>query len=107
MSTARGANVILGGWLLLSAFLWHDSPVQSFNMGMLGLIIAGLALLAGPVAFKLATALATLWLFCSPFVLPSAGPWTVWNDCLAGFFAFGIPLSPSRFRARAPAGSRH
>ncbi len=99
MGAARWANAVLGSWLFLSAFLWHDSPAQSFNMGVLGLIIAGLALLAGPVAFKLATALATLWLFCSPLVLPGAGPWTVWNDCLLGVVAFGMPLSPSRLRA--------
>ncbi len=98
MSTARWVNAILGGWLLFSAFLWHDSPAQAFNMGLLGLIIAGLALMARPVIFKTASALVTLWLFCSPFVLPGPGPWSVWNDCLFGFLAFGTPLCPSRYR---------
>ena len=103
MSTARWVNVILGGWLLLSAFWWQDNPIQSFNMGLLGLIIVGLALLARAVVFEIVTALVTLWLFCSPFVLPDPGPWTVWNDCLLGFFAFGTPLSPSRSRFQLPA----
>ena len=69
---------------------------------VLGLIIMALALLARPGSFKAVTALASLWLFCSPFILPDPGPWSVCNDCLLGFFAVGVPLSPSRYRYRVP-----
>lgn len=102
MSKARWVNLVLGGWLFLSAFIGKDGPYQSINMGMLGLVIAGLARLGGPSAFRLGTAVVAMWLFWSPFVLPAPGPWTVWNDCLLGMIAFGTPLCPSRFRLRLP-----
>lgn len=105
MSKARWVNLVLGGWLFLSALLWQDSPSQSINMGMFGLVIAGLARLGGPLAFRLGTAAVAMWLFWSPFVLPAAGPWSVCNDCLLGMIAFGTPLCPSRFRLRLPLDS--
>ncbi len=106
MSGARRTNLAIGILLVVSVFAWHHSPAQLGNTGIMGIVIAALALLAGPVAFRIATPIAAMWLFCSTFVLPEADPQTVWNNCLLAVLAFGMPLSPAWPTNRAAAGDR-
>ncbi len=105
MSTARWANVILGAWLFISAFVWHHSAAQFRNTWILGIIIVGLALLAGVYAgFRIGTALAALWLFFSTLFLPRAEMGTVWHNCILAIVVFALALTPGRFARRAMAG---
>jgi uncharacterized membrane protein len=102
----RVANIILGVWLVVSAFLWPHSPSQSTNTWVLGVLCASFALiaLAVPKVRYLNTALA-VWLFISAWVLPRVSAATVWNNVLVAIAIFLFSLAPSEQyeRGRRPA----
>ena len=91
--TARAANVILGIWLFISAFIWPHSVSQFNNTWILGVLCVAFALIAMaiPQARYLNTALA-IWLFASVWVLPRLSTATAWNNALVAVAIFFFSL---------------
>jgi hypothetical protein len=78
--------MVLGVWLVLSAFLWAHSRAQFTNAWICGLLVVGLALLAiGPVpSARYGNAVVGGWLILSVFLLPRVSIGTMWNHLLVG-----------------------
>ncbi len=94
---ARYANIILGVWLFISAFAWTHSSAQMTNtwiVGVIGVIVAGVAAFAAPQARYLNTLLA-VWLFISSFALPTVSSGTIWNNVIVSILMFVFSLMPS------------
>ncbi|MHB8419053.1 MAG: SPW repeat domain-containing protein [Myxococcales bacterium] len=93
---ARIANIVLGVWLFISAFLWPHNYAQMTNTWVLGVlcVIFALVALTAPPARYLNTALA-VWLFISAFALPTHLQGTIWNNAVAAVLIFFFSLVPS------------
>lgn len=91
--SARIANVILGVWLFISAFIWPHTQAQFTNTWIVGVICVALALIAMrvPAIRYLNTALA-VWLFISAWALPHLVVGTVWNNVLVAIAIFFVSL---------------
>jgi hypothetical protein len=94
--SARIANIILGVWLFISAFIWPHSPEQYSNTWILGAlcVIFAVVAIAVPWFRYLNTALA-VWLFISAFALPTVSVGTVWNNALVAIAIFIVSLLPT------------
>jgi hypothetical protein len=97
---ARIANVILGVWLFISAFIWPHNHPQYINAWLVGLLVTAISIIGffEPSIRYLNTALA-VWLFVSAFALPRMTVGTSWNHALVGIAIFIVSLAPS-----SPAG---
>jgi hypothetical protein len=94
---ARYANMVLGGWLLVSAFLWPHSAPQfrnSWSVGALCLVVAFLARLV-PIVRHCNTALG-LWLFFSTIGFTRATGYTLWHNLLVAVAILALSRVPSR-----------
>ena len=91
----RVANVILGIWLFLSAFLWPHTYEQMTNTWIVGVLCAFFAVLAMrvPQARYLNTVLA-IWLFISAWALPVMNAGTRWNNVILALAIFCFSLAP-------------
>ncbi|AKU90693.1 SPW repeat domain-containing protein [Vulgatibacter incomptus] len=90
---ARIANIVLGIWLFISAFIWPHGPAQLSNTWIIGIatvVVASIAL-AVPGAKYVNTALA-IWLFISVWVLPGATSGTQWNNAVVAILIFLFSL---------------
>jgi hypothetical protein len=99
---ARLLNLMLGGWLFLSAFLWPHTYNSQTNTWLVGLLIATFAVLASalPAARWLNTG-AALWLFASTLVLARADHATLVNNCVVAIAVFAVSLlGPSSLERR-------
>jgi hypothetical protein len=99
-AAARLVNVVLGVWLVISAFAWPHSYAQQTNTWILGLLCVVFALVAfyDPVVRYLNTVLAT-WLFISCWALPQLSLGTLWNNALVAIAIFFVSLLPMRTSA--------
>ena len=100
---ARGVNLLLGFWLLVSAFIWsHTTPerANSWIVGALVVVVAVVAEHRSP-ARRVNTAL-SIWLFVSVWVLPHHSAATRWNNALVAVAVFLISLVPGDERHAAP-----
>jgi hypothetical protein len=90
---ARLTNLVLGGWLFVSAFLWPHSRHMQTNTWMVGMLIATFAALASalPQVRRLNTVLAA-WLFVSTLVVARGQPATLLNNGLVAIAVFGLSL---------------
>ncbi len=91
---ARWANAVLGAWLFASAFVWPHSGVALTSTWLMGIVIAGLALVAtfAPAARWVNTA-AGVWVLVAAFFLP-ARLGTVWNNAIVGGLVVIFSLLP-------------
>jgi hypothetical protein len=98
---ARMANLVLGVWLFISAFLWEHSNPSRTNTWILGAIIALLSLSAvrTPSA-RFGNTAAAVYLFISTLAITHSSRGTVWNNILVAIAVFVLSLVPSR-------GERH
>jgi hypothetical protein len=89
-------NVILGVWLFISAFVWHDSHAQATNTWICGVlcVVIAIAGMGVPWARFLNTGLA-VWLFVSAWALPTEHVATLWNNVLVAIALFVVSLVPS------------
>ena len=100
-SVPRWLNIILGGWLLASAFVWPQTDAVRANHVIVGMLIATIAFYAifVPAARRLNTVLAA-WLLASTVVLDHVSPLTIWNGVAVAIVVFiaSLPRSapPSR-----------
>lgn len=92
---ARYANIILGIWLFISAFVWAHGSAQMTNTWICGILAVGFALLtlASP-GFRFANMLLGIWLFISAFALPRVSSGTVVNNAIVGALLFLFALVP-------------
>ncbi|HWV39722.1 MAG TPA: SPW repeat protein [Vulgatibacter sp.] len=105
---ARIANIVLGVWLFISAFLWSHTQSQLTNTWIVGLAIIAVALiaLAAPPVRYVNTALA-VWLFISVWALPSESAATQWNNAIVAILVFLFSLVPEGITtARGPGHRR-
>ena len=93
----RWYTAVLGGWLLISAFLWHHGAAQFHDTWAVSIIVIAFSLLAifDPWARYL-VALSAIWLFFSTLFLPRVNPGTVWHNCLMAIAIFGSALNARR-----------
>jgi hypothetical protein len=104
-NSARWVNVVAGGWLFLSAFIWTHSSSQFNNAWLVGAnsVIVALIALRTPPARYINAALGA-WLFVSIWVLPLMTRGTFWNDLVVSIVMFVAALTPSHGE-RVPHGS--
>jgi hypothetical protein len=99
---ARIANIALGVWLFLSAYLWPHSGAQFVNAWICGIVavIFAAAATRSPAVRSVNTLLA-VWLFISAWALPSIRVVTVWNHALVAIAMFAFSLVPNVTARRA------
>ncbi|AKU92523.1 SPW repeat domain-containing protein [Vulgatibacter incomptus] len=98
---ARIVNMILGAWLLISAFAWYHPPGQRLVTALVGIaifVVAGLSAFV-PNLRLLNTAIA-LWLFISAFIFPSANEFTILHNACIAIIVFIVALAYGRKTAR-------
>ncbi|HEU4620273.1 MAG TPA: SPW repeat protein [Gammaproteobacteria bacterium] len=88
--TASGLNVILGVWLVISAFIFAATSAGFWNnilVGMLVLILASTRVSRPTASTKplgWTNAVIGIWLIIAPFVLDYASLAATWNDIGVG-----------------------
>jgi hypothetical protein len=99
-SGPRLANVTLGLWLFVSAFLWPHTPGSRANTWVLGLVIAGIAAVGTPTpASRALGTVPLLWLFLSSFWISDVTNATAWNNATVAVFVLALSLVPTRDRS--------
>ncbi len=98
---ARVANIVLGVWLFISAFVWLHSYASRTNTWICGLLAVAFAVWAlwAPAARWLNTAL-SIWLFFSTLVIFHANVGTLWNNIIVAILVFAFSLVPSNAMTR-------
>jgi hypothetical protein len=81
----RDLNVLLGAWLLVSAFLWPHGMDDWLTTGIVGALIAisGVGAFVAEELRYVETIVAGL-LIVAALVLPHLSPITVWNNGIVG-----------------------
>jgi hypothetical protein len=93
---ARYANLALGAWLLISAFLWPHSPAQfrnTWSVASLCIVVATLGV--GVPALRRGNTVLGLWCLASAFITSSLGWLTVLNNAVVGAAIVLFSLVPS------------
>lgn len=99
-SLPRLANVTLGLWLFLTAFLWPHSPASRANTWVLGLIIASIAAAGTPrPAIRAIGTVPAIWLFFSSFWISDLTNVTMWHNAVIAVLVLVLSLIPTRDRA--------
>ena len=98
---ARGINIVIGGWLFVSAFVWPHSAAARTNAWLCGLLAVAFAIWAlwAPAARWLNAALA-IWLFISTLSIFQASEATLWNNVIVAILLFVFSLVPSAIERR-------
>ncbi len=93
---ARGASVVLGVWLFISAFVWPHSAAQQTDTWILGVLFAVCALVAmSSPQVRYANTVLAIWLFISVWALPHRNLATMWNNALVAIAVFLLSLVPA------------
>jgi hypothetical protein len=92
----RYMNVILGVWLVLSAFMWPHTMSHQTNAWVVGILAIAFAVIATrrDEARYLNTAL-SVWLFASIWFLPSIDIATLYNAGIVAVAMFIFSLIPN------------
>lgn len=93
LNAARWVNVLVGIWLVVTAFLWEHTEAQFTNAWVVGLLSVGFALIAMSVTWvRYLEALLALWLFVSSWTLDTGAPATLWNNVLVSIAMLFLSL---------------
>jgi hypothetical protein len=90
---ARLINMVLGTWLLASAFLWPHAAGQfrnSWSAGSLCIVVAALARSVPPLRY--ANTVLGLWLVIATVAGARISDLTVWNNVLVGAAIAAVSL---------------
>ncbi len=101
---ARVGNLILGLWLLASAFEWPHTGAQTTNgavVGALSIVAALLALRADRLRWV--TAALGAWLLVGTWALPHAAAATEWSNSLVAIAMVLVSLVPGAGEVALPA----
>lgn len=95
---SNAVNLILGGWIFMSAFLWPHSEVQRFNAIIAGGLAAIFALLSSTrtrarVVHYLSAAVGA-WLFWFAWFFSSRNLATAYNEMAVGLAMFCFAILP-------------
>jgi hypothetical protein len=94
---ARAVNMVLGTWLLTSAFLWPHAAGQfrlSWSVGALCIVVAALARTVPPLRYG--NTMLGLWLTITTLLGPTLTSLTTWNNSLVGAAILVVSLFPGR-----------
>lgn len=93
---ARLANIMLGMWLFMSAFICPHSPASRMNTWILGLVIAVIAMWASATAhFRWMNTVLSVWLFFSTLWIFHLQGITASNNVLVACGVFIFSLTPN------------
>src|SRR5687767_4577060 len=99
-SGPRLANVTLGLWLFLTAFLWPHTPGSHANTWVLGLVIASIAAVGRPTPIVRAiSTVPAIWLLFSSFWIPDLTNVTMWHNAIVAVLVLVLSLVPTRDRS--------
>jgi len=99
-SGPRLANVTLGLWLILSAFLWPHTQVSRANSWILGLIIASIAAVGTfTPGVRAISTVPAIWLFLSSFWITDVTDATMWHNAIVAVLVLALSLVPTRDRS--------
>lgn len=103
----RYANIVLGAWLFLSAFLWTHYDGSFTNTWLVGALIAAFAIgaLRAPALRWVNTALSA-WLILTTLFAWPALTGTLWNNVLVGVLVFILSLMSGTDQRISGAGRR-
>ena len=91
---ARYVNIILGLWLVVSAFAWPHSSAQFTNIWLMSLIAALSAAVAiGAPIFRFVNTFVGVWLAVSVYALPRLSSGTAMNNVVAGLLIAIVSLA--------------
>jgi len=92
---ARYANMLIGFWLVLSAFLWRHTPNEQAGAWGSGILIFLFAIwsLMDP-AMRVATGLTGAWLAITSFFVPLVTSATAYNHIICGAVVVLLSLVP-------------
>lgn len=95
---ARYLNILLGLWLLVSAFVWPLGTAHLVNSWIVGLVAITAAFLSlGMPAARYVCMAAGVWLFVSTVaVFRASASAMYWNDALIGLALVVLCLAGSR-----------
>jgi hypothetical protein len=97
------ANIILGIWLVISAFIWPHNYAQMTNTWIVGALCVVFSVIAlrVPEVQYLNTILA-IWLFISVWALPTMESETRWNNVIVAVAMFFFSIAPGYIGPRQP-----
>jgi hypothetical protein len=95
-TTSAFINVLVGVWLLVSAFAWPHPDVLRTDTWVVGALIVSCSLLVGflPGLRYLNAALA-VWLFATTLALDNQHLGTAWNNVIAAVLVFAVSVAQS------------
>jgi hypothetical protein len=92
----RYVALVLGAWLIASAFAWPHGPMAANNTVILGALIAASAIVSLFVSrARVVTGLLAVWLFGSTFAMHATAA-TVFNNLVVAIVVFLAALVPGR-----------
>ncbi len=95
LALTHAGNLVLGGWIFLSAFIWPHNDLQRLNAVIVGGLAAIFALLATKAPrLRYANAALGAWLFWSAWVFPSLRVGTIYNHMMVGVAMFCLAAIP-------------
>jgi hypothetical protein len=98
---SRLPNIILGIWLFISAFVWHDPTAQFYNTWICGIFCFIFAIVAGAVPpVRWLNTLLAIWIFISAFALPDTSGTAV-NNVIVAILVFIFSFVPNAPAAEA------
>jgi len=88
------ANIVLGVWLIVSAFAWPHTFAAQSNTWIVGLATAAFALWAVfDRDLRWVTTSLGVWLFLSAFLLPGGAEMTLWNNVMVALLVIAFSLT--------------
>jgi hypothetical protein len=94
--SGRVASALLGFWLVVSALLWPQSPLEFTNALLVGVavLLGGLAMIEGEGWGYYLTAVCGVWLMGSTLFLTPAVSGQFWNHLITGLGLVATSLAP-------------
>jgi hypothetical protein len=81
--------MLVGTWLVISAFAWRHTPVQMANAVACGGLAVVLALVSGYWGrARYLAGLLSVWIFLAALFTLSLREFTLWNNAACGFALF-------------------
>ncbi len=87
------ANIVLGIWLFISAFIWPHTDASRMNTWICGLLVAALAVATmwiRPVRWL--NAALGLWVVVGAVLIPHGSAGTLWNNLIVGLLVLLISV---------------
>lgn len=104
-------NLILGAWLIVSAWFLNYSSGAIWNQEILGIIVIVFSLIRifAPAQqwSSFINGLAGVWLIISPFIFGFSYAAVYWNDIIVGIIVAWLAFSNAAMHSRSHTGHHH